>query len=70
MVIHMKFCQGILGYCPLNFKLSMNVSVLSHKLASNRRNFMKLILSIYDHGVMMHVKLHKDVIGCREVIAL
>ena len=25
---------------------------------------------IYDLSVMMHVKFHKDVIGCREVIAL
>ena len=25
---------------------------------------------IYGNGVMMHVKIYKDVIGCREVIAL
>ena len=31
---------------------------------------MKLIPSIYDHSVMMHVKFHEDVIRCREVIAL
>ena len=24
---------------------------------------------IYDHSVMMHVKFHEDVIGCRESIA-
>ena len=31
---------------------------------------MKLIVSIYDHIVMTHVKHHKDVIRFREVIAL
>ena len=31
---------------------------------------MKLILSIYDHSVMMQVKFHEDAIGCREDIAL
>ena len=31
---------------------------------------MKLILNIYDHSVMMHVKFHEDVIRFREVIAL
>ena len=30
---------------------------------------MKLILSINDHCVMMHVKFHEDAIGYREVIA-
>ena len=31
---------------------------------------MKIILCIYDHSVMMHVKFHEDFIGCREVFAL
>ena len=31
---------------------------------------MKLILSIYDHSVMMHVKFHEQVISCRGVIAV
>ena len=31
---------------------------------------MKLIVSIHDHSVMMHVKFHEDVIMFREVIAL
>ena len=47
--------------------MSMNLSFLSHKLASSGRNFMKLKLSEYDHSVMMHVKFHEDVIGCREL---
>ena len=41
--------------------MSMYFSVLSHKIASNQRIFMKLILSIYDHSVMMHVKFYEDV---------
>ena len=45
----------------------MSFPVLSHQLARNRRNFVKFI---YDHSVMMHVKFHEDVIGCREVIVL
>ena len=30
--------------------------VLSHNFVSNRWNFMKLILNIYDYSVVMHVK--------------
>ena len=52
--------------CPLAFRMPMIFHVLNHLLASNRRNFMKFL---YGHGVMMHVKIYKDVIGCREVIA-
>ena len=32
------------------FKMSVILSVLSHKLESNRRVFMKIILSIYDQS--------------------
>ena len=31
---------------------------------------MKLILSIYDHSVMMHMEFHEDAIRCRKVIGL
>ena len=31
---------------------------------------MKLILSIYDRNIIMHVQFHEDVIGCREVFAV
>ena len=31
---------------------------------------MKLILSIYDHGVMMHIKFNEEHISYRGVIAL
>ena len=59
MVMHVIFHQDILGnrgVIALRFsKKSLNVSVLSLKLASNRPNFMKLIQSIYDHSVMMYV---------------
>ena len=30
-------------------------SILGHNLVSNRWNFIKLIPSIYDHSVIMHV---------------
>ena len=29
---------------------------------------MKLIMSIYAHSVMMHVKFHEEVISCRGVV--
>ena len=40
MVMHIQFCQDFLGIrgvinCPLAFKMSLDFSVLSHKLASN-----------------------------------
>ena len=68
MVMYVKFCQDILwlSKCQLIFLFS----AINFKLASNRRNFMKLIRNIYDHSVMMHVKFHEDVILWREVIAL
>ena len=47
---------------PSGFQNVNEFSVLSHKLASNGRNFLKLILSIYDHSVMMHVMFPEDVI--------
>ena len=53
MVMHMKFCQDIQGNrgvinCRLVFKVSLNFSVLGHKLASNSSNkkIIKLILGI------------------------
>ena len=55
---------------PFGFQNVNEFSVLSHKLANNGRNFLKLILSIYDHSVMMHVMFPEDVIRCREVIVL
>ena len=48
----------------------MYFAVLIHKLARNEKNLMKLILSLYDRGIIMHEKFHEAVIGCREVIAL
>ena len=45
-------------------------SVRSHKSASKRRYFMKLIQSTYDYSVVMSVKVHENVFRCREVIAL
>ena len=45
-----------MSYCPLAFRMSLFFPVLSH--------------FIYGNGVMVHVKIYKDVIGCRYVIAL
>ena len=60
--------EELLSFVCLNFN---DFSVLSHNLISSGWNFMKLILSIYDHSLMMiHVKLHEEVISCREVIVL
>ena len=47
-------------FLPFGFQnVNEFFSVFSHKLASNGRTSMKLILSIYDQSVMMHVKLRK-----------
>ena len=59
--------RAIYELLPFGFQNGNGFPVLSHRLASNRRIFMKFI---YGSGVMMHVKIYKCVIGCREVIAL
>ena len=56
---------GLLQFGFQNVKVSF--PVLSHCFASNRRILMKFI---YGNGVMVHVKIDKEAIGCREVIAL
>ena len=50
----MKLIQSIcdhsywlLTYCPLIAFISMNLSIHSHNLVTNRWNFMKLIVIIY-----------------------
>ena len=48
----------------------MTFSDLSHSNVTNGWSFMKLILSMYDYSVMIHVKFYDDVIRFREVIAL
>ena len=71
--MQVMFPQDVLsnrGVIDLVFKISMNLCVLSHTLASNKRYFMKLILSTYGINVMMHVKFHEDVIRCRYNIPL
>ena len=42
---------------------------INEALVSNKWNFKKLILTIYD-SVLMHVKLNEDNISCRGVIVL
>ena len=63
----MMFCQDVLGNRGVIALWVSKRQWLSHKLA---RNFMKPILFIYDHSVMMYVKCHEDDIRCREDIAL
>ena len=46
----------------------MIYSVLSHNKVSNGSNFMKLILSIYDLSMVMHVKFCQDILGNRGVL--
>ena len=45
-------------------------SVLSHNFVTKGLNFMRLILSIYDLIVVVHVKFYQVVISYRAVIAL
>ena len=56
----------LLPFVCLNF----NYSALSHNLVSNGRNFVKLILSIYDHNVILHMDFCQDVLSNRGVIVL
>ena len=47
--------EELLPFDCLNFNV---FSVFSHNFVTNGWNFMKLILNIYDHGVVMHVVIH------------
>ena len=38
-------------------------SVLSHNFATNGWNLIKLILNIYDHCVVMHVKFYQGILN-------
>ena len=55
--------EEILPFDPL-------LSIQSQNLVTNRWNFMELILNIYVHGVVMHIKFCHDVFSNGEVIAL
>ena len=44
--------------------------IISQNLVSNGWKFMKLILSTYDHGVVMHMKLCQNILSIRVDIAL
>ena len=48
-----------MNYCPLAFRMSLVFPV-----SKQQKNFMKFI---YGNGVMMHVKIYKDVI-CVEIL--
>ena len=64
------FYEFAIIQCPISqsYKKGVWFPVLGHWLASNR-TLMKFI-HVYDNDVMMHVKIYKDVIGCRDSIAL
>ena len=59
--------EELLSFDCLNFN---ECSVLILNLVCNRWNSMKVILSLYCHDVMLHVKFCEDVIRLRKVIAL
>ena len=71
--MHLKFVQvqiaieKLVAFDCLHFNDFF--SVLSHNLVSNGWNFMKLILSIYDHGVVMHPKFCQDILNYCHLIA-
>ena len=56
-ILHMKFCHDILG----------NIGVIALRLSECQCFFLSsgfFMKFIYGKGVMMHVKIHKDVIRC------
>ena len=48
--------------------LNFNFSAVGHNFVSNGWNLMKLILNIYDYGVVMHVRFHQGVICYGELL--
>ena len=56
-----KLYRGVVAYSSI---------ILSHNLVSNGWSFMKLLLSIYDHGVVINMKFCQDIQSSRGVIAL
>ena len=60
--------EELLPFDYLNFNDFF--SILSHNYVTKGWNFMKLILNIYEHVVVMHVKVHQGVKSYRGVIAL
>ena len=60
-----------MSYCPLAFRMSMFFFYPQPLISKQSNDFHDIFMKfIYGNGVMMHVKTYKDVIGCREVIAL
>ena len=71
--MHVKFNQGAISYRGVIahwLPKLLCFSVVSHDFVSNGWNLIKLILNIYDHSVVIHVKFHQCVIRYRGVIAL
>ena len=60
VIMYVKFLEDVVrhrSYCPLIALISMNLCIQSHNLETNGCNFMKLILNIYGHGMVMHISL-------------
>ena len=61
VILHVKFSEDVIscrGVIAIFFTLiSLNLSIQSHSLVTNRWNFMKLMVSIYSHGLIMHSKV-------------
>ena len=74
VVMHAKFHEGVSSYSrgviSFDTLISMIFSIPSHILVSNVWNLMKLIPSIHDHGVAIHMNVCQDILSNREVIAL
>ena len=66
----MKFVMiswAIYELLPFGFHNVIGFSSPQSLISKQYKDFMKFI---YGNGMMMHVKIYKDVIGCRDVIAL
>ena len=64
--MHVKFHQDVISYrsyCPLIAYILMIFSIPSLNLVSNGWNLMKLIIpSIYDHDVVIHIKVCQGIL--------
>ena len=60
--------EELLPFDYLNFNDFF--SVIIHNFGSNGWIFLKLLLSIYDHGLVMHMMFCRDILSTRGVIAL
>ena len=62
--------QLLRSYCPLIAFILRIFSIPSHNLVSNGWNLMKLVLSICDYGVVIHLKVCQDILSNRSYCPL